>query len=84
MSSVTGYHTMDLFYLLKENYKNLLFDWLIMRICLIYQVACCHKDGNSEEYTQTYYKVLNQTLLTQKYQASSPNTFHGLEAYGTP
>ena len=29
MSSLTGNHTMDLFYLLKENFKNLLFDLLI-------------------------------------------------------
>ena len=28
MSSLTGNHTMDLFYLLKENFKNLLFDLL--------------------------------------------------------
>ena len=29
MSSVTGSHTMDLFYLLEENFKNLPFDSLI-------------------------------------------------------
>ena len=29
MSSLTGNHTMDLFYLLKENSKNLLLDLLI-------------------------------------------------------
>ena len=52
-------------------------------ICLIYQVVRCHKDEDSEEYAQTYYKTLNQTLLTLKYQGSLPNTFYGLEAYDT-
>ena len=27
--------------------------------------------------------TLNQSLLTQKYQGSPPNTFYGLEAYDT-
>ena len=62
-------HAMDLLYLLKENFKNLLFDLLIIgrssRICLIYQVDCYHKDEDSEEYAQTYYEALNQTLLRQ-------------------
>ena len=53
------------------------------RICLIYQVVRYHKDEGSEEYSRKYYEKLNQTLLTQKYCGSSPNTFYGLEAYGT-
>ena len=43
MSSVTGNHTMDLFYLLKENIKNLLFDSLITGRSfqnLSYQSSC--------------------------------------------
>ena len=52
-------------------------------ICLIYQVVRCHKDEDSEEYTQTYYEKLNQTLPTLKYQVSLPNTFYGLEVYDT-
>ena len=87
MSSLTGNHTMDLFYLLKESFKNLLFDLLAregaLRICLIYQVVRSHKDQDSEEYARTYYEALNQTLLTQKYRGSPPNTFYGLEAYVT-
>ena len=87
MRSVTGHHATDLFNLLKENVKNLLFDSLITegasRICLIYEVVRCHKDGDSEEYARTYYEALNQTLLTKKYRGSSPNIFYGLEACGT-
>ena len=30
-----------------------------------------------------YYEELNQTMFTQKYRGSPPNTFYGLEAYGT-
>ena len=85
MSSVTGNHKMDLFYLLKKNFKNLLVDSLSRegdsRICLIYRVGRSYKDGDSEEYAQTYFEALNLTLLTQKYRVSSPNTFSGL-AYG--
>ena len=42
-----------------------------------------HKDKDSGEYVRMYYEALNQTLLTQKYRRLLPNTFHGLEAYGT-
>ena len=35
---------------------------------LIYQVVCCHKNGDFEEYPHAYYKPLNLTLLKQKYQ----------------
>ena len=78
---------MDLFYLLKENFKNLLFDLLIMGRSfenLSYcQIVRCHKNEDSEEYARTYYETLNQTLVTQKYQGSPPNTFYGLKAYDT-
>ena len=86
MSSLTGNHTMDLLYLLKENFKNLLFDLLIIGRSfenLSYLSSCSlHKDEDSEEYARTYYEALNQTLLTQKYPGSPSNTC-GLEAYGT-
>ena len=52
------------------------------RICLIYQVVRYQKDGDSEEYARTYYEALN-TLLLQRYREWFPNTFYGLEAYGT-
>ena len=82
MSFLTGNHTMDLLHLLKENFKNLLFGFLITksssRICLIYQDVRYHKDKDSEKHTQTYYRPLKQTLLTQKYRESPPNTFYGL------
>ena len=84
MSFLIGNHTMDMFYLSKENFKNLLFYLLITgssRICLIYQVVCCHKVKVSEEYTWKYYKTLSQTLFPQKYKGLSPNTFYSLEAY---
>ena len=78
---------MDLLYLLKENFKNLLFDLLIIGRSfenLSYLSSCSlHKDEDSEEYARTYYEALNQTLLTQKYREPLPNTFYGLEAYGT-
>ena len=79
MSPVTGIHTMDLFYISKKNFKNLLFDSLTIWI----KVVHCHKDRDSKEYPGMYYEILNQTLLTQKYQGSSPNAFYVLEAYGT-
>ena len=44
-------------------------------ICLIYQVVRCHKDEDSKEYARTYYKALNQTLLTQKYRDRFPIRF---------
>ena len=71
MDSLTGNHTIDLLYLMKG----------ASAVCLIYQVVCYHKD--SEEYPWTYYEAMNQTFLTQKYRVSPPNTFYGLEAYGT-
>ena len=52
------------------------------RICFIYQVVHCLK-GDSVEYAGMYYEALNQNLLVQKYRGSYPNTFYGLEAYGT-
>ena len=70
-SFVTENHTMDLFYLLTENFKNLLVDSSqegSSRICLIYQVVRCNKEGDLEEYIRTYYEALNKTLLTQNYQ----------------
>ena len=30
-----------------------------------------------------YCEALNEILLTQKYRKAPPNTFYGLEAYGT-
>ena len=84
MSFLIGNHTMDVLYLLKENFKNLLLYLLITgssRICLIYQVVCCHKVKDSEEYTWTYYKTLSQTLFPQKNQGLPTNTFYSLEAY---
>ena len=50
------------------------------QICLIYQVLRCHKEKDSEEYARTYYETLNQTVLTQKYRVSPPNTFYGIFA----
>ena len=69
MSSLTGNHTMDLFYLLTYVLINLLITEGASRICLIYQVVRCHKDENSEEYARTHYEALNQTLLTQKHRS---------------
>ena len=88
MSSLTENHTMDLLYLLKKSLLlkiSYLTYWPwhgASRICFIYQVVHCLK-RDSTEYACTYYKALNQTLLAQKYQGSSTNTFYGLEAYGT-
>ena len=81
-SFLTGNHLMDLLCLLKENFKNLLFD-LASRICLTYQDVCFHKDEHFEEYARTYYEVLNQTMLRQKYWGAPLNTDYGLEDYGT-
>ena len=88
MNFLTGNHTKDLLYLLKENFKNLIFDLLITgrsfeswSYLSSYQVY--HKDEDSEEYARTNYETLNQTLLIQKYRGSPPNTFYGVEAYDT-
>ena len=55
-----------------------------MRICLVYQVVCYHKNEDSEEYVRTPYEaLLVLILLTQKYWGSPPNIFYGLEVYGT-
>ena len=72
MSSLIGNHTMNLSYLLKENFKNLLLDLLITRRSFenfSYQVVRCRRDEDSEEYAGTYYEALNQTLLTQKHKS---------------
>ena len=53
------------------------------RICLIYQIACFHKDGDFEEPIQIYQKASNQKLLVQKNQGAFPNAFYCLEAYDT-
>ena len=88
MSSVTGNHTMDLSYPLRENLLlkiSFLTYWSwqgASEICFIYQVVQCHW-GDSEEYTPSYCEALNQTLLAQKYRGLSSNTFYGLEDYGT-
>ena len=78
---------MDLLYLLKENFKNLLFDLLIIgkRFENLSYLSSCllYKDEDSEEYARMYYEALNQTLLTQKYRLSPPNPFYGLKAYTT-
>ena len=66
---------MDMLYLLKENFKNTLFGLLI--------TGRSFHNLSSEEYAQTQYEALNQSLLTQKFQGLPPNTFYGLEAYGT-
>ena len=47
------------------------------------QVVRYHEDEDSEEYTRMYYEALNQTLLTQKYKGSPPNTYYGLQADDT-
>ena len=87
MRSLTENHTVNFLYLLKENFKNLLFDLLIIGRSfenLSYlSVARYHKDKDSEEYARTYDEALNQTLLKQKYRRRPLNTFYGLEVYGT-
>ena len=86
MNFLTENHTMDLLYLLIVNFKNLLFDLLIIGRSFenlsIYQVARYQKDEDSEEYARTYYEAMN-TLLPQRYREWLPNTFYDLEAYGT-
>ena len=70
---------MDLLYLQKENFKNLLFNLLITGRRfenLSYQVVRYHKDEDSEKYARTYYEALNQALLTQKYRGSPLNAFY--------
>ena len=87
MSSITGNYTMDLFYLLKRTLK---ISYLTheprrgaLRICLIYQVIHCHKEGDFQDYTWTNCEALNQILFIEKYWRPSPNTFKCLVVYGT-
>ena len=75
MSSVAGNHTIDLFCLLKENFKKFLFDLLITGRSLENLSSCfCHKDGDSQEYGRTHSETLNQNLLAQEYRGSPPNS----------
>ena len=64
---------MDMLYLLKENFKNLLFYLLIIGTSfknLSYLSGCSlHKDEDSEEYARAYYEALNQTLLHHPFMA---------------
>ena len=69
--------TLEIFYLTYKSLEG------ASRIFIIYQIVLYHEDEDSEEYARTYYEALNQTLLTQKYQGLPPNTFYGMEAYGT-
>ena len=57
-----------------ERDGNLSFNLLITG----YGFVRCQKDGDFEEYIQTYYEVLNQTLLVQKYWRLSPIIFYRL------
>ena len=78
---------MGLFYLLKKSFKNLLNDSLVTEKGFEYLPYLssfrCHKDRRFGRCAWTYYEAFNQTLLTQKYQGFSPNTFYYLEGYGT-
>ena len=78
---------MDLLYLFKANFKNLLFIHQsregASRICLICQIFFCYKDGGFEEYGRMYHEAVINNFLAQKYRGLSPNTFRGMEAYGT-
>ena len=84
---------MDLFYMSKESFKNLLFDLLITggtflksreEFVLFIKLFVANKDEDSEEYARTYYEALNQTLLTQKSWGSPRNIFYVLKAYDIP
>ena len=77
--------------LFKENFNNLLFNLLItggkaggggevLRIFLTYEVVHYHKNGDSEEYSQTYHKALKQTLFVQKYWQRLPILRHSLSS----
>ena len=74
---------MDLLYLLKENFKNLLFDLLItgksfenlsyLSSCLLLQRV---------RFWRIRSKVF-RGIKSEKYRGSSLNKFYGMEAYGT-
>ena len=89
MSFVIGNRTMYLFHLLKEDFKNLLFDSLIMGKSwrnLSYLSSCALSQRRFQKICLNILRgteSLNQILLAQKYQGSSPNAFYGLEAYDT-
>ena len=74
MSSLTRNHTMDWFWTLKISYWTYQTGRSFENLCYLWIVRC-HKDEDSEEYARTYYETLNQTLSTEKYQPSPPNTF---------
>ena len=86
---------MDLLYLLKENFKNSLFDLLITipyltysslegasKICVIYQVVRYHKVEYSGERSNVL-RGIESDLAHIKVLWSPCNMFYGLEAYGT-
>ena len=86
MSFVAGNITMDLFYLLKENFKNLLFDLLIARRSFknFPYLSICSLPQR-ERFARIRLKVLQgieSDLAYTEVLGLSPNTFYGLEAYG--
>ena len=78
---------MYLFYLLEENFKNLLFNSLITERSFenLYYLSSysLSQRRRFRRIRSDVYEALNRTLLKQKFWGSSPNTFYGLEAYGT-
>ena len=82
MSSVTGNHAMYLFYLFKENFKNLLFDLLISTSSfdnLSYLSSC----SLSQRLRSNLLRGIESDLAHTKVSGVAPNTLYGLEAYGT-
>ena len=87
MSSLTGNHMMDLLYQLKENFKNLLFDLLIVGRSfenLSYLSSCSL--SRRWRFWRIHSKVLRGIESDLGYTEVSElptNTFYGLEAYDT-
>ena len=87
MSFSTANHKMDLFYLLKENFKNLLLDLLItgrsfenwsdLSSCFLSQ------RWRFWRIRSMHYETLNHSLLAKKYQRSPSDKFYSLEAFDT-
>ena len=81
MSSVAANHAMNLFYLMKENFKNLLFDSLITRRSfknLSYLFISCSLSQRwiFQTIRSNVLRGINQSLNTQTYRGLSLNIFY--------
>ena len=91
MSSLTGNHTMNLFYLLKENFKNLIFNLLITGTSfenLSYLSSCSLSQSwrfrrirsNVLRYTESVFAYTKVSGVSSQYILRSRSLWHPLSS----